>query len=389
MCMSFRLSNIFAAVLITLLSVSTAAGNKRYPDFHGFINQGAIHTSDYNFFGDSDDSVSFDFSAITLGSYYKLTNTVDISAQVIHRRAGVTSSDGVQLDYGFVQLHPYRGGENDIKLKFGRIQNPLGLYNESRDIASTNPSILLPQSAYYDSLYTLFHSSDSANVSWSNYSKGHITSVSLNVGKPLLNDHAEGILTFDVTEGQTENEQIIIGKLQVESPSKGTTFALSGFNFEFETQHPVLFPTGSDVSVNAWFLSAQKDFGKSELTAEYGRFMFKYYDFNRSIGRFNPNTEFYYAQYLYRLNEKLSVLGRYDALFTERSDRSGRETATLFRSQRVNYFAKDITIGVRYKPFDNWILSAEHHRIKGFAWSPHANTEPRPNDDGHWVIKPP
>ena len=78
-----------------------------------------------------------------------LTN-LQFSVQGISRWAGKGSTGNVRLDYGFMDYTYYSGETGQLGIRLGRMKNPLGFYNDTRDVPFTRPSILLPQSIYFD-----------------------------------------------------------------------------------------------------------------------------------------------------------------------------------------------------------------------------------------------
>ena len=54
---------------------------------------------------------------------------------------------------------------------------------------------------------------------------------------------------------------------------------------------------------------------------------------------------------------------RYDALFTDRSDRDGSNSSSAY-----SRFAKDITVGLRWNVTPQFMLRAEYHHVNGTAW---------------------
>jgi len=156
--------NKFLFFLITLLNSSFCFSYDVTEDLqlHGFFTQNAINTSGNNMYGDSKNSVSTDYSEAGLNAYYTPFEKVSFSMQVLYRNAGEVDNDKVDIDYAFVDfnLNEYESG--DYGLRLGRVKNPLGLYNETRDVAFTTPSIILPQGIYYDRSRALLRATDGA-----------------------------------------------------------------------------------------------------------------------------------------------------------------------------------------------------------------------------------
>ena len=132
---------------------------------HGFATQGYLNsTGNNNVFGNSNqDSGTFGFREVGLNASVQLRPNLLISAQGLHRHAGVGSQD-IRLDYGVVDYKAYSGENSQFGIRLGRIKNPLGFYNETRDVAHTRPSIMLPQSIYFDRTRNLAMAADGGHV---------------------------------------------------------------------------------------------------------------------------------------------------------------------------------------------------------------------------------
>ena len=64
------------------------------------------------------------------------------------------------LDYGLIDLTLNETDTRLLGVRLGRLKNPLGLYNETRDVPFTRPSVFLPQSVYFDKVRNLILSTD-------------------------------------------------------------------------------------------------------------------------------------------------------------------------------------------------------------------------------------
>jgi hypothetical protein len=116
----------------------------RFRQFHGFLSQGLFSTSGNNVYGKSKNSVSAGLTEIGLNISYRALKNLSFAAQGLYRRAGATTGDAgeVTLDFGFVDLNLLNLQEGRIGVRGGRIKNPWGLYNETRDVAFTHPTIM-------------------------------------------------------------------------------------------------------------------------------------------------------------------------------------------------------------------------------------------------------
>ena len=71
-------------------------------------------------------------------------NNLQFSVQGISRWAGKGSPGNIRLDYGFIDYTFLSGETGQLGIRLGRMKNPLGFYNDTRDVSFTRPSILLP-----------------------------------------------------------------------------------------------------------------------------------------------------------------------------------------------------------------------------------------------------
>ncbi len=80
--------------------------------------------------------------------------------QLLSRQAGESSKGGIRIDYGFLDYTAITSEAKEFGVRLGRIKNPFGFYNDTRDVPFTRPSILLPQSIYFDRARNLAMASD-------------------------------------------------------------------------------------------------------------------------------------------------------------------------------------------------------------------------------------
>jgi hypothetical protein len=138
---------------------------------HGFASLTLVNTTDNNFFGQSDNQISKDFRD-RVNASWRLTPALQLSAELLSRRAGGTDDGGVRLDYGLLDWTPMSSEEGRAGIRMGRIKTAYGLYNTTRDVPFTRPSIVLPQSIYFERTRNLTVSADGAEVYIERYGEG-------------------------------------------------------------------------------------------------------------------------------------------------------------------------------------------------------------------------
>ena len=133
---------------------------------HGFLTQGYFLTSSNRVFGHSEGDGSLDFIEAGINASWTPLPRLQLAVQPLFRRAGAGHDSDFEPDFGLIDYALFSTADRQLGLRLGRIKNPLGLYNDTRDVAFTRPSILLPESIYLDSARELFVSSDGAHGVW-------------------------------------------------------------------------------------------------------------------------------------------------------------------------------------------------------------------------------
>ncbi len=350
---------------------------------HGFASQGYIATSDNNVFGHSENGGSFGLTEAGLNASVRPLPRLLVSAQVLSRRAGVGNSGTPRLDYGFLDYRLYSQEVNQFGIRVGRLKNPFGFYNDTRDVAFTRPGILLPQSIYFDRTRNLGLSSDSVQL-YGETALFNLGTVSTQFGVtlPIVNDRdTESSLLAGVRVGKLNREVSYIGRAIFETNDKRLRLGVSGIwlntSYDPSTKHHDPLGPGA-IQFTPVIFSAQYNAERWTLTSEYAIRHFKY---NNNFNLVLPNGyhlldgqdfygESYYFQGEYRFTPKWEAIVRYDALFTDRADRDGSKFAhnTGGIVSGHSRFAKDIMVGLRWNVTPEFMLRAEYHYVNGTAW---------------------
>ncbi len=348
----------------------------------GFASQAFISTSDNDVFGNTDNGGSFGFTEVGLNALFRPLPRLQLSGQMLSRRAGKDNTGTPRLDFAFLDYRLFSNTTNQFGVRLGRLKNPFGFYNDTRDVPFTRPSILLPQSIYFDRVRNLGLSSDSIQI------YGDVSHVNLGdfsfqfqVGSPNVNDSDTRVSLVPRAPGSLSPDVSVIGRGLYESPSKSLRVAVSGvwLNIDYKPGTNDRLDSGT-IEFSPIYVSAQYNAERWSLTSEYAIRRFRFQDFNNQ--RFD-GLDFYgesfYFQGEYRFNPKWEALIRYDFLFTDRSDRDGSKYAAQTGEPAHTRYARDLAVGLRWNITPQIMARLEYHRINGTAWlSPLDN--PDPND---------
>lgn len=348
---------------------------------HGFASQAFIQTSENRFFGDSKEG-SFDFTELGLNASIRPIPDLRLSIQILSRRAGEGDKRDLQLDYGLLDYNLISNTATDFGFRLGRVKNPLGFYNDTRDVAFTRPSILLPQSIYFDRTRNLALSSDGIHFYSDHRTKYGNFFYELGMGYPDVDDLQTKPEIIGPQPGGLDERLSYVGRLLFEKNAGKIRLGVSGaiVNFKFEPVSPAQ-ETGRIRFIPLIF-SAQYNSEFWSLTSEYALRYSKY----RKVGEitdFNRTGESYYLQGAYRFYGRFEALLRYDVLYQDRNDRRGDKAST---GPKHSLFAKDWTAGLRWDITKSWMSRIEYHYVDGTAWLPILDNPVGSKTNRYWQL---
>lgn len=371
MCLRF-VRAIFYSLTFTLSMGAFADGHPSQWEVNGFFTQGYFY-SDVNNFNGQSDSGSFDFREAAINSAWRPHQDVLLAAQLMSRKAGDVDDgeprvDYLLLDYRFTESEQgYFGG------RLGRIKNPFGLYNDTRDVAFTRPSVMLPQSIYFDKARNLELSSDGV-MFYGSYlmPQGQLDS-ELIYGLPLKDKNVEYAYLNTDWPGDFHDSEGLMWRTIYSTPGYGfrAGITLGKFSLDFDAPDSNVFPAPSDgsIDIDVGVISLQYNTERWSLTTEYMQQRIDWESLGGIYALDPQNTaESYYAQFEYRLMPDLTLLLRRDILYIDTDDRDGQKTLALFGRPPHTQYSKDWTLGLGWQVDHNWLLRAEWHRIKGTSW---------------------
>lgn len=372
-------------VMLLTLAVGNAAGETGSSPWerlriHGFASQAVLETSANRYFGNSPET-SLDLTELGLNGFFQLTNQLSFSAQVLSRRAGELYDGEPSLDYALGDLTLASTADGRAGLRIGRIKIPLGLYNETRDVPFTRPTIFLPQVIYYDRLRNLILSTDGLMIYGESFLPWGNLSVMLGGGRAVIDDNVEwGFLGGDFDGSMETGGNSYVGSLWYETQGGAFKAGLSGvtvpLRFKADTAS-ILGPGKIDVAY--WIGSLQYNAELFTLSAEYGRLPLEWKDFGPYWPYSKQTTEGYYLQGGYRILPELELTLRYEEGFQDRNDRSGKRLSALTEgvTPPFDYYTKIFTAGLRWYILPNLMVELDYARHQGsFHLSIRENPDP-------------
>ncbi|MDQ3186583.1 MAG: OprO/OprP family phosphate-selective porin [Pseudomonadota bacterium] len=340
---------------------------------HGFVSQGWLKSSDNNVFGkSSSDSGSFDFRELGLNASMRPLPRLQFSAQMLSRTAGEGSPGNVRLDFGFIDYKYFSGETSQLGIRLGRMKNPLGFYNDTRDVPFTRPSILLPQSIYFDRTRKLAIAADGVHLYGERRSDMGNISFQLGVVRPLVRGaETEVALLGGERRGHLTPDISYVSRVMYELDEGRLRFAVSAtqLNTGYDPAGDFLQP--GSIRFTPLIFSAQYNAERWSITSEYALRRLEFKDFGVAPLTLDFYGESYYFQGVYRFTPAWEGFVRYDVLYTDRTDRDGSKWAASPASggrPAHTRFAKDIAVGLRWNITPEFMLRAEYHNVNGTGW---------------------
>lgn len=334
---------------------------------HGFASLTLVNTSDNNFFGQSDDQISNNFSEVGLNASWRLTPGLQLSAEVLSHRAGGTDDGGVRLDYGLVDWTALSSEEGRGGIRVGRIKTAYGLYNTTRDVPFTRPSIILPQSIYFERTRNLTVSADGADIYVERYGEAGTLSASFAYGQPQTDTDAALVALVGLNRpGHLDSR--LAPDLQVMYEGSGGMYRLAVTATRLDLRYkPGLGDRlqAGRFKLTPLILSAQYNAETWSLTSEYAFRRTSVTDFGPFFYNGTADGRSYYLQGTYRLAPQWEALIRYDAYYADNDDRNGKAFAAATRQPGFTRFAKDWSVGLRFDVTPQFMLRVEAHRVDG------------------------
>lgn len=368
---------LIAATHMFVSCLSVAEDSPEAFQLHAFAASNPITTTGNNFFGLTEDNLSLEYWEVGVNGSWRPRPDLLLSAQITSRRAGKEDDGRPRVDYGLISYAFLNDVDRRAGIRLGRVLNPLGLYNESRDVAFTRHSILLPQSIYFDRVRDIALSADGVQLFGSQTTKLGDIYVQVNAGLPRTDDDGRGVRALLGTNaiGQFEPEPSFLGRILYEIDGGRFRFAVSGgsVGLDYDSKGPPDPVPNGRFDFRPIFLSAQYNAEKYTLTTEFGPRILKTTGFG---GPDQTTTgESFYIEALYRFSPKWETYLRFDTLFTDRNDRQGNAFAEKDPHKRAHFtrFAKDLTAGVTWRINRSALFRAEYHYVDGTAWLPLAD----------------
>ncbi len=338
---------------------------------HGALAQGYVRSTGNNYYGDSMGSGSRDLYEVALNGSMSLHPKLLVTGQLMARREGSQDRAEIRVDFLQADYQVVTTARGSFGLRLGKLKNPYGLYNASRDVVFSRPGITMPASVYFTGLglRDLLFSTEAGQLygswQWGNSVSEFVAGVAPTFDATSLFTRAFGlsdefsglsIKARDFTVAQWSQDWGL-GQLR-------TAVSYLGARLTVSADDPNAFAPVDNLDADLWVASVQWQNPLSSVTGEY---LYSYTCTQSFQGSDCSSSDGAYVQYRRIATPTVSWFLRYDLRWSDRNDRSGREYAQQTGRDRADRYSRDHVLGADWKFSPGWGLFAEYHYIIGAA----------------------
>ena len=350
-----------------------AVENNEDLQLHGFFSQAYIASDKNNFFGQSSGNGNFEYRELGINASYRIVNDLRVSAQVLSREAGKVSDGDPHVEYALADYRLIDNPSLNGGVRLGRVKLPVGIYNETRDVAHTRPGVLMPQSVYISALRDMLLAGDGGSLYMNSSSSLGRAGFSYHAGDPVFQEHGKKEFEYIIMSvddpGEFEERPFKVFRFDYTSPGDlirlAWTKALVDFVFR---PAPTSFIPNGLIGIEANIYSLQ-------LITEYVDFTYERMINEIMLNNFTPvvadrvgYSDRHYLQIDYRFKENWNGYVRHDVTYKNSADRDGRKYEQQTGNPAHTQFAIDKTIGLRWSYSTNLLIGMEYHMIEGGAF---------------------
>lgn len=359
-----KLSSFFLCLGIVCQSNSVFAESL---NLNGFVAQGLIQANDSNFVTD-DGKVSLKLTEIGVNSSFRINPTFRVAAQAVYLDGGNRYPDGFRIDYLFLEWQMINNSNWHVKTQLGRNKNYHWLYSSTRDVPHTRPSVLLPQSLYFDTFRDVALGVDGIALIAQTHNQFGEWDVNFSYGNSIISKEQTQNLLGSSATGKLNHDSDKQFSLYWRPKLTNFQFGVSllDADFSYDRGDNDTFMSGEETSqrfmFNLLYQGQNWEFAseimRERVIAENLLFPGFYSDVTAEGG---------YFQARYFLSNQVTLLARLDMYDRNRKDRDGKSLESVSQGLVPGYFGlmDQVTAGVTWKFAKNIQVQAEYHKVKG------------------------
>lgn len=383
------MNNTVKAVIAALLALCLAPASAADIDWSGFVAQGLIKAPGSGFVN-SNGEISAELTELGLNSRVRVAPAWHISGQMVYLDGGNRYPSGLRLDYLFLDWYFLNSADLQANLYLGRIKNQHWLYSSTRDVPFTRPSIVLPQSIYFDAFRDIGVGSDGVALQAQyhnslgdftfNWSLG-TTPVSKQQSELLLGKAIYGELNMDF-----DHQASLYWQPELSRFSFGVVLLDSRFSYRASDNEAFL---PADFSVSRVMFNMRYQLEKWEFSSEIAQERLQVDGFFSPVFHLDQLRQGGYIMAQYRYSQQLRLFAMLDYSVADKDDRHGHKLHENSGGAIPAYFGyqQSVAGGLSYDFSRSLRLSAEIHWVEGTGrLSPVILPDVMTNRDKYWQL---
>lgn len=335
---------------------------------HGFLSQGVINSEDSDFVND-DKNTSFELTEVGINASYQISPTLRAAGQLVYINGGNRYAEGARLDYLLVDWSAYQTDHWQANLLFGRFKNYNWLYSSTRDVPHTRPSIVLPQSVYFDGFRDIAVGGDGVALllKYNDETLGEFE-FDISLGTSNISSKQTEIILSEFAQGDMNHDYDIQGSVywQPLDTQWRLGLAVLDSDFSYDSADIDAFQD-ADITLQRFIVNGLYEAENWEFSFEafQERFVFD--------GFYSPNFhqdnlgQGAYIQTRYQLNEDIKLLARAERFFADKNDKNGKKRQEQTGAPSYFGFQHDFVLGLTYNLSEHAQIQFEHHWYEGTA----------------------
>ncbi len=363
------MKNIIILIILLFFSCQVFASDEYgQVDIHGFISQGYLKSSDYNFYYAETEDGTFQFNEMGITFSTELTDSLRLGMQFLAKDLGVVGNDEITIDWAFAD-YQY---SNWLSARIGKMKIPYGIYNARRDIDFTRTTIFLPSSVYHENyretqltskgigIYGILPGNFEYQAIYGMYNITKDGGVALKLKKSLTGYDPSAKITG------TDIEPAGLASVRWNTPLEGLSIGSMLIDFDFDI-NATLPLAGIDVIMEttgfARIYSIEYFYENLVLSVEH---MNRLDQVNMSLLNFRKETEAYYISATYRFADWFETAIYYSANFNDKDDKNGKDGKAMGEiAVAAERWLKDWSLSLRFDVNDSWVIKLEVHFMDG------------------------
>ena len=362
-----KLFFVVLTAVFNLMALNVEAASQDF-QFHGFAAQGLVNVNGSNFVNDG--SLSPKLTEFGLNGSYQLNSDFRVTGQVVYLNGGNRYEEGIRVDYALLDWSAYESENWQANIYLGRFKNNHWLYSSSRDIPFARPSIILPQSVYFDGFRDIAVGADGAaiKISHSDDDYGNFD-FNLSYGSSQISDKQAEIILSKYAQGTVKQDSDTQGSLYWQPAFSSWRFGASYLDSDFTYQandNGDLFFDGK-FSFQFYTMNALYEGEDWEFSGEVYQEKFTTDGFYHPLYAKAPIGQGIYGQSRYKVSNELTLLARYETFYSDRDDKNGGKLEAETGGLVPAYFGyhRDAVVGLSYDLSNNLRLRFEYHWFQG------------------------